>query len=194
VKSNYSYKPISIEPAVTIRIQSLRFSEFAHYFPSAIGLETDNQSKELLSQERAIFGSLRQCGRDMLIENQGLRMPAVGTRSHTQRRPASANLQCTKSRKGEHPAAAGSMDIWCLLTAQQMVRAGASAIDDEWQDESLGRSQAGKLVSLPLPRSGRSCPPASAVADLHILTVVARFPPQRARRKNLHEHAAIGKR
>ena len=34
-------------------------------------------------------------------------MPAVGDRSHTQRRPASANLQCTKSREAEHPAAAG---------------------------------------------------------------------------------------
>jgi hypothetical protein len=32
---------------------------------------------------------------------EGLRMPAVGDRSHTQRRPASANLQCTKSREGE---------------------------------------------------------------------------------------------
>jgi hypothetical protein len=30
---------------------------------------------------------------------KGLRMPAEGNRSHTQRRPASANLQCTKSRK-----------------------------------------------------------------------------------------------
>src|SRR5262245_2571711 len=38
---------------------------------------------------------------------KGLRMPAVGDRSHTRRRPASANLQCTKSRKAEHPAAAG---------------------------------------------------------------------------------------
>jgi hypothetical protein len=29
-----------------------------------------------------------------------------------------------------------------------MVRVGASTIDDEWQDESLGRSQAGKGLSI----------------------------------------------
>jgi hypothetical protein len=39
-------------------------------------------------------------------------MPAVGDRSHTQRRAASTNLQCTKSREAEHPAAAGGFFDW----------------------------------------------------------------------------------
>src|SRR5262249_38703699 len=34
---------------------------------------------------------------------EGLRVPAVDTAGHTHRGPASANLQCTKSRKGEYP-------------------------------------------------------------------------------------------
>jgi hypothetical protein len=44
-------------------------------------------------------------------------------RSHTQRRPASANLQCTKSRKEEYPAAAGSMAMAGLRVCERRVLA-----------------------------------------------------------------------
>jgi hypothetical protein len=62
------------------------------------------------------FSSGRPNGKDEDIVTgvrscEGLRMPAVGDRSHTQGRPASANLQCTKSRNAEQPTAAGSMAI-----------------------------------------------------------------------------------
>jgi hypothetical protein len=80
------------------------------------GIAVRNKSRQQTHSGHAgAQGGAAHVGSKVLVGDfsycEGLRMPAVGDRSHTQRRPASANLQCTKSRKAEHPAAAGSMGI-----------------------------------------------------------------------------------